>query len=531
MGERKLRDAMEALSGARTLQDIANVTVEIGRDAVSASAATVWLIDPQDGFLKVAASHNVDEDTLAAYRVVRMDSRLPVARVVATRTPMFIADEQELAREAPAFYLQAANAGRVQPFAVLPLATDERALGAISFSFVGASHPFASEEREFLLGLARTCEQAFERARLLAVEAEARRLAEAASLRKDEFIAMLGHELRNPLAAMTSALDLIKLREGTLSRELVILDRHLHTLVHMVSDLLDVSRLTLAKIQLDRSTCELAAAVRDVVDGLQSKIQARQHALTVEIPRDLRVNADLERLLQVLENLVTNAIMYTPDGGRIDVRAYDEGDDARIEVSDTGVGIPPELIATVFDAFVQGPRAIDRTPGGLGLGLTLVKQLVELHGGRVSAHSEGAGRGSVFVVHWPKASGTRTTDKMAKLTKPDPLRVLVVDHEVETSHAFARALEGMGHSVVLVHDANNALAVAAGFAAEIVFVDLAVGGYEMARQLRTLPTLQAARIVTLGPHHAHDAVRASAVGVAHHAAKPIDLVALATLLS
>jgi CheY-like chemotaxis protein len=188
-------------------------------------------------------------------------------------------------------------------------------------------------------------------------------------------------------------------------------------------------------------------------------------------------------------------------------------------------------MATVFDAFVQGPRAIDRTPGGLGLGLTLVKQLVELHGGRVTAHSEGEGLGSRFVVHWPKASGTRTTDRMAKLIKPDPMRVLVIDRDVEVSHAFARAIEGMGHGVVLVHDASDALAAGSGFPAEIVFVDLAVGGYDLAKRLRALPTLQSARIVTLGPHHAQDALQASDAGVVDHVTKPLDLVALATLLA
>ncbi|HUS33093.1 MAG TPA: ATP-binding protein [Kofleriaceae bacterium] len=524
----KLRGALEALAGARTSKDVARVAVETGRDAVDAIAATIWLHDPSDGLFKVAASHNVAEDYLAPFRVIRPDSRLPVVRVTTTRTAMFVGNEQELAQLAPEMYPEAHNAGRIQPFAVLPLATEERALGAIAFTFSGRFHDYSDDERELLFSLTRACEQALERARLLEAEAEARRVAEEANRRKDEFLAMLGHELRNPLAAMSAAVDLIKLREATLSRELTILDRHLASLVHMVSDLLDVSRVTLGKVDLERTSCDVKRSIEQALESVQSEIDARGHTVSVDVAADLAVNADPERLTQVFVNLLANAVTYTPAGGRIHVTARDDVDDIVIDVRDNGVGIAATLVPTIFDAFVQGPRSLDRKPGGLGIGLTLVKQLVELHGGRVSVVSEGEDKGSTFSVSWPRAVGPTRTVKMPALGKVRPLRVLVVDHEVDGAHAFARVIEGMGHEVVVVHDAPDALAAGERFSAEIVFLDLAVGGYDLAKQLRAVPAFKAARVVALGSNGARDE---SVDGVTAHIAKPLDVHTLAELLS
>jgi signal transduction histidine kinase/CheY-like chemotaxis protein len=498
----KLREAMEALTSARTTDDVARVTVESGRKALDSIAATMWFADAE-GRLELAATQKVAP-------VVRPD--LPIDRVIATRAPVFVEAEQ----------------GR-QPYAVLPLATDERVLGAIAFTFAGTTHHFADDEREFLFGLTRTCEQALERARLLEVEAEARRVAEAASHRKDEFLAMLGHELRNPLAAMSAALELIKLREGGLTRELTIVDRHLAALVHMIGDLLDVSRVTLGKIQLARTSCDVKVAIDQAIENLHAQIEARAHALEVDVAEGLLVNADPERLSQVIENLIVNAVQYTPNGGRIRITGRADGDDVEIVVRDNGVGIASTLMTTIFDAFVQGPRTLDRRQGGLGIGLTLVKQLVEMHGGRVIAESAGEGHGSTFTVRWPRAARPSTA-KMAKLSRPEPLRVLLVDREVEHGRSFARALEAMGHKVLVVHDDAGAREAGGHFAAEIVFLDLAVGGYQLAKELRAKPLLQAARVIALGPHGSRDEMRETESGVSLHANKPIDLVAIASLL-
>jgi signal transduction histidine kinase len=527
----KLREAMEALAGARTAKDVAKVIVETGREATAAIAATVWFLDPVDGFLKIAASHNVADDYLAPYRVIRPESRLPIVRVTNTGMPMFVDTEQELARQAPEAYPHLHSLGPMQPFAILPLSTEDRVLGAIAFTFGGVTHEFADDEREFLIGLSRTCEQALERTRLLEVDAEARHFAESANQRKDEFLAMLGHELRNPLAAMTAALDLLKMRDGTLNRELSVIDRHLASLVHMVSDLLDVSRVTLGKVQLSRSSCDVKLALDHALEAVRPELSKRGHALVVEVPPKLLVNADPERLTQVLSNLVANAVQYTPNGGRIEVIAREEIDDVVIVVRDDGVGIPEELRASIFDAFVQGPRSLDRRQGGLGIGLTLVKQLVDLHGGHVTVESGGEGTGSTFTVTWPKASGTPTTTRMQALTRPKAMRVLVIDHEVDAALAFGRVIEGMGHEVVVVHDAADARAAAERFPADVVFVDLAVGGYALVEQLRSHPQLHAARMVALGPHGSRDEANETKIGVTRHLAKPLDLVQVVTLLS
>jgi signal transduction histidine kinase/CheY-like chemotaxis protein len=527
----KLREAMEALAGARTSGDVAKVAVEAGGVAVGATSATMWLLDPDDDLLKLAASHNVADNYLSSFRVIRPDSRLAIARVVATRTPMFVADELQLARDAPEAYPHMRDAGQVHPFAVLPLATEERVLGAIAFTFAGARHEVVADERELLFGLTRSCEQALERARLLEVEAEARRVAEAASQRKDELLAMLSHELRNPLAAMTTAVDIIKMREGTLGREMTILDRHLTSLTRMVSDLLDVSRVTMGKIELVRETTSVKPAVEQGVETVRALLDSRQHVLAIDVADGLAVNADAERFVQVISNLVSNAAQYTPEGGRIYVRAREDGDDTVIEVRDNGVGISATLMPTIFDAFVQGPRKLDRQPGGLGIGLTLVRQLVELHGGRVTVHSDGEGQGSTFTLRWPRASGRTSTVKMTALNRPEPLRVLVIEHDIDVAQAFARTIEGLGHDVVIVHDANDALAAGDGFSADVVFVDLEVGGYELAKRLRALPALVGGRIIALGPPGSRNAERELEAGVTQHATRPVDLRALTVLLS
>jgi signal transduction histidine kinase len=527
----RLREALEALASARTSTDVAKLAVEIGRAAVGATAATLWLIDANDGLLKVAASHNVVESYLASFRVIRPDSRLVVARVAAARTPMFVADEQEFAREVPEAYPQARNAGQVHPFVALPLATEDRLLGVIAFTFSGAQHEVIADERELIFGLTRACEQALERARLLEVEAEARRIAEAANQRKDEFLAMLGHELRNPLAAMTTALDVIKLRDGTLNRELTILERHTSSLAHMVGDLLDVQRLTLGRIELARETTAVRSAVDQAVESVHALIDARDHTISVDVPVNLAVNADPERFTQVIANLVANAAQYTPNGGRIYVRAREDGDDIIVDVRDNGIGITQALMPTIFDAFVQGPRKLDRHPGGLGVGLTLVRQLVELHGGHVTVQSDGEGKGSTFSVRWPRASGLTSTVKMPALERPVPLRVLVIEHDVDVAHTFARTIESMGHEAMVVHDFADALAAADQFAADIVFVDLEVGGYDLARRLRALPALLGGRIIALGPPGSRDANSESDAGITEFVPKPIDLRSLTLLLS
>jgi signal transduction histidine kinase/CheY-like chemotaxis protein len=528
----KLREATAALSRSRTAVEVAETTVRVGCEAVSAAAATIWFSET-DGSLRLAASHGLPERYLEPWRVIGPDEEMPVTRVVKSGVAVWAEDADDFATCAPEIYPRARDAGRLWPFSVLPLSSRGRLHGALSLSFAAPEHRFADDEREFLYGLAHTCEQALERTRLLESEAEGRKAAEAANQRKDEFLAMLGHELRNPLAAMVAAIDLIKLREkGALSRELGVLDRHLMHLTRLVTELLDVSRVTLGKIRLDRVAFDVARAVEEAIDAVRPTLDANRHYLLVNVPEGLLVDADRDRFSQVLVNLLSNSIQYTPPGGRIALNARDEGMVARIDIADTGVGVTSELMPIMFDAFVQGPRTIDRRQGGLGIGLTVVKRLVELHGGNIEVYSDGAGTGTTVTLRWPKATRATATGKVPTLTRPERLRVLIVDHDVDAALAFGKVVEDMGHLIVVTHGADEAVRAVESFEADVIFLEIGLpgrDGYELASQLRVLPTCRSSRIIAVGEVHDHE--RGARAGVTLHLVKPVELSMLASLLT
>ncbi|HEY5675472.1 MAG TPA: ATP-binding protein, partial [Myxococcales bacterium] len=276
-----------------------------------------------------------------------------------------------------------------------------------------------------------------ERARLFELEKAARAEAEAASTAKDEFLAMLGHELRNPLSPIVTALQLMRLRGDSSSpRERAIIERQVKHLVALVDDLLDVSRITRGKIELRREPVEIAEVIARAVEMSSPLLEQRAHQLTVDAPRGrgLRVEGDPARLSQVFSNLLCNAARYTEAGGRIEVSAVREGDLVRVKVCDNGAGIDPRLLPHVFDLFIQAKQTLDRSQGGLGIGLTIVRNLVQLHGGKVSARSEGVGRGSEFTVELPaldRIAPGREVAQVPSTRRPSQgfwrrLRVLVV---------------------------------------------------------------------------------------------------------
>ena len=354
---------------------------------------------------------------------------------------------------------------------------------------------------------------------------------------KNEFLAMLGHELRNPLAAIVGALDVIKLRDGTLDRELAILDRQAAHLTRSVEDLLDVARITQGKIELRREAVSLGSAIESAIEVSRVWITQASHQVTVDIAQPLIVDADRTRLVQVLANIITNAAQYTPNGGAIDIVARQRGMFAEIRVRDTGRGMPAALLANVFDLFVQGPRTPDRREGGLGVGLTLVRHVVEQHGGTVDAESDGPGMGSTFIVRWPIETPRTRTAKIQALPRPltdRPLRMLVVDDNLDTADMLAAVMLSLGHDVLLAHTGAAAIAQAEQFQPEVALLDLGlpdVDGYELARSLRALPGLANLRLIAVtGFGEKQDRERSHEAGFAHHLVKPVDLETLRALL-
>jgi signal transduction histidine kinase/ActR/RegA family two-component response regulator len=361
-----------------------------------------------------------------------------------------------------------------------------------------------------------------------------------ADRRKDEFLATLGHELRNPLAPISNSLHLLRLTlapDDKTDRICDMMERQLKGMVRLVDDLLEVSRITRGKIALRREEVSLAAVVRGAIDTTRPLLDAARHELVVSLPAEpLLLDGDALRLGQVFANLLNNAIKYTPARGRIAISAWRDGDDVVVTVRDSGIGIPPEMLTRVFDMFMQVPRQAEPQPGGLGIGLTLVRNLVEMHGGRVHARSDGPGRGTEIVVRLPLAEPARPPSD-APSPPPATLpcrRVLVVDDNRDAADSLGLLLELLGAQVEVVHDGPAALRALERYQPAVVVLDIGMpgmDGYEVARRIRQHAQARDVVLVALtGWGQEEDRRRCRSAGFDHHLTKPIDVQAFQALM-
>jgi PAS domain S-box-containing protein len=361
-----------------------------------------------------------------------------------------------------------------------------------------------------------------------------RRRAEAsvreADRRKDEFLGMLAHELRNPLAAITNASEVLRhlLRDDERAASLnAVVVRQTRALAHMVNDLLDLSRVTVGKISLAREPVVLSQVVTKAVDSVWRAIDEPRHELLVDVESDpIWVDGDPTRLEQVLVNLLTNAAKFTPPGGRIELTVRREAGQAVVRVKDTGIGMSAELLPHVFGLFVQADRSLERTKGGLGIGLALVRQLVTLHGGSVSAHSEGLGRGSEFVVRLPLLAHDRREPAPPPLPSATRrLRVLIVDDQPDMADVMTVLVQMLGHDARATYDGKSGLVAARADPPDLILVDIGMAGmtgYEFARLVRREPALASTRLVAVtGYGRPEDRERAREAGFDRHLTKPV----------
>ena len=385
-------------------------------------------------------------------------------------------------------------------------------------------------------------ERKSEQARLLAVEQAARAEAEQANRSKDEFLAMLAHELRNPLAPILSSLLYLRapgVDAADRGWAIAIMDRQVRHMTRLIDDLLDVSRITRGKIDLRKERVELASIVAHAVEIASPLIDAHRHQLTVALPPEpVELDADPARLEQVVANLLNNAAKYTDEGGQITLTATALDDQLELRVRDSGTGIAPENLPNVFNLFMQADRSLDRAQGGLGIGLTLVRTLVERHGGTVEVQSEGIGRGSEFIVRLPRPARAVGAGSLAGPTSPPdhtPRRVLVVDDNGDAASMLARLLGRWGYIVEVAHDGPAALTLARESSPDIVLLDIGLpgmDGYEVARQLRKETTPPRPMIVALtGYGQEADRRKAREAGFDRHLVKPVDVSALQSVLS
>ena len=383
----------------------------------------------------------------------------------------------------------AADTGKTgyQGLAVLPLRTGG-VLGVLTIRFA-QPRDFSDADRRLLESVAEQCAQALARARLLDAERAARAEADHANQAKDEFLAMLGHELRNPLAPLATAAYMLRQR-GAPSKETAIIERQVAHLSRLVDDLLDVARIASGKIELKQVPLDMHDIVTAAVENVSPVLEQRKHALDVQLPdKKLPVMGDHARLVQVLSNLLTNAAKYTDPGGRITVTGSIRDNRLALSVTDTGVGFPPDMSERVFDMFVQAAQARDRAQGGLGIGLTIVRRMVELHGGRVRAHSEGPGKGAEFTLELPLCMNKTETIVAA----PNPtvagqsVKVLVVDDNKDAAEMLFEILHEQGYAVRIAYDGPSALEVCRSFEPKIALLDVGLpvmDGYELGKLLR-----------------------------------------------
>ncbi len=366
-----------------------------------------------------------------------------------------------------------------------------------------------------------------DRAALYASEQAARAAAEAQNRQKDDFLAMLGHELRNPLSAIAGAVEVIKLRGGdpqATAHAHGVIERQSGHLSHIVDDLLDVSRVINGKIRLDRHPMDLGAKVRRVLAMLETAGRTGRHTVRVET-EEAWIDADITRIDQVVTNLLVNALKYTPEGGSVDVSVRAEDGEAVFTVRDTGVGIDAALLPRIFDIFVQGTPALDRAQGGLGIGLALVRQLMDLHGATITAHSDGPGRGSEFVARFKRIAPPQQ-EAPAEAAPPASLRVLVVEDHADARETLRDLLELTGHECRTARDGPDGLRQAAAWLPDVAIVDIGLpglSGYEVAQHLRADPATRGIRLIALtGYGQEGDRQQALAAGFDTHLVKPIN---------
>jgi len=539
---------LRATDEATLLRDVCQIVTQ------DCGYAMVWIgFAEEDGARSVrpAACAGFEEGYLETLKITWADSergRGPTGTAIRSGQPCFCRDMLNDPRFEP-WREQALQRGYASSM-VLPLMEEGRAFGAITI-YSRNPDPFSEEEVRLMIELAGDLAYGISALRLRAAHAQAEealrlhneQLADA-DRRKDEFLAMLSHELRNPLAPVRNCVQVLRMvgaSDPLIARQYDVIERQVGHMARLLDDLLDISRITRGKVQLQKRELPLAETLTHAVEIANPLIESRRHTLTITLPpENIRLEADPDRLAQIVGNLLANAAKYSDEAGQIWLEAERAGSEAVIRVRDTGMGIAPEMLPRVFDLFAQAERSLDRSQGGLGIGLTLVRSLVEMHGGRVQAHSPGIGKGSEFVIHLPALpeappAPARTQTLGARADKSCARRVLVVDDVADSAETLAELLGLWGHEARIAQDGPAALETARAYRPEVVLLDIGLpgmNGYEVARRLRQESDGTTMLLVAMsGYAQESDRQMSREAGFDEHLAKPIDLGALRALLA
>lgn len=539
------------LGDARLLQSVSSLLIE-NEDAkelfdralaaaitlVHADFGSLQMLDERRGSLELLSWRGLHPEAAAHWQTLPCNRGTSCSNALKRGERVMVSDVHADPEADPADLHYYALCG-IHAVQSTPLATREgRVIGIVSTHW--REHRAPTERELALLDvLARQLADVIERRR-------AREALQEASRQKDQFLAMLAHELRNPLAPILTATELLKLlvpEGGKEAAACAVIARQSQHLTRLVDDLLDMSRVTQGKIRLKLEPVDLATAIHRAVESVRPMVAARGQHLDLALPSEtLQVRGDLTRLTQMAGNLLTNAAKFTPQGGHIRLALTREGPEAVLRVIDDGVGIPADLLPHVFDLFRQGDSSLDRSQGGLGIGLTLVRRLAELHGGRVEAHSKGTGQGSEFILRLPALPAASAAADPGAPERPAapapgqavPRRLLIVEDNTDAADMMASVLAHEGLDVRVTHDGAAALEVARAFRPQVVLCDIGLpqmDGYEVARRLRGGPGAEGMTLVALtGYGQEEDRRRAREAGFAHHLIKPVAMDRLRSLV-
>jgi PAS domain S-box-containing protein len=542
---RFLAEASAALAGVvdyeSTLQKVANLAVPYFADW-----SAVDVVNDDGSLRRLAVAHRQPDKVSFVHELMREyppDPQSPggAAAVLRTKKPELtpeITDEMLVQAAKDERHLRLIRSLGLKSYMCVPLTVSGNALGVLIFATAESGRKYTEADLALATDLAHRAGVAVENTRLYQALREGDR-------RKDEFLATLAHELRNPLAPIRNSLEILKMpRVDTTTAQQTrdMMERQVHHLVRLVDDLLDVSRVMRGKIELRKEPVELATVLARAVETAKPLIEVQGHQLEISVSKEsLLLDADPVRLAQVVGNLLTNSAKYTEANGHIWLTAQREEDKAVVRVRDTGIGIAPDMLPHVFELFVQADHTSTKAQGGLGIGLTLVKNLVEMHGGGVEARSAGLGKGCEFVVRLPLMA--LRTEKLndEEITEPNQSapksghRLLVVDDNQDAAMSLALLLKLQGHEVRVANDGQSALEIASTFRPSVIFLDIGMpvmDGYEVARRLRQQPGLEKVVLVALtGWGQKDDRRRSREAGFDHHLVKPAEAKMLEALLA
>ncbi|MDZ8183385.1 MAG: ATP-binding protein [Nostoc sp. ChiSLP02] len=530
----RLQTVTAALSESLTASQVAEVIAEQSMAALEAASALVVLVSEDRTELEIVKAIGYHTGSLESWRRFPIDSPVPLADAIRAGEPVWIETLADRVRRYPHLE-QGYRAYDFSSWMSIPLVTQGKAIGGLSLAFK-EFQPLSQDDREFVLALSRQCAQAIVRAQLYETERQARAEAEQANRIKDQFLAVLSHELRtplNPILGWSRLLQSKKLDQAKTTEGLKTIERNAKLQAQLIEDLLDVSRILQGKLNLNNSPVNLASIIANAMETVRLAAEAKLITIQTILQPDMgQVAGDASRLQQIVWNLLANAIKFTPSGGQVEIRLERCNSVAQITVNDNGQGISPQFLPFVFDYFRQADSTTTRKFGGLGLGLAIVRRLVELHGGTVCAQSLGEGLGATFIVGLPLMLTQGQVDgdgkQIEEVLDLSGIKVLVVDDDADSREFVAFVLEQEGAFVVQVDSATEALKTLAHFKPDVLLSDIGmpqIDGYMLMQQVRNLPPAQGGNVKAIaltayaGDINEDQAIKA---GFQRHISKPVE---------